>query len=137
MPYDAQGKPHHSASRAAFSDKANEGKKPAAAAAPAKEKPQGEGKEHDVSQMNIRDVVKQHGPAHEVHIFHDHEAGEHKVHSIHGEKHHHSQHDSADAAHHHARMAAGVMNPDQQEPTEEPDEANAAPQMASASIPGM
>jgi hypothetical protein len=102
----------------------------------------GKGGEHDVSHMKIQDVVKQHGPAHEMHSTHDHEAGQHHVHSIHGEKHHHSDHDTADAAHHHMGQALGVMNAAQNEPQdheqyETPDTEMAEQSRGSGGIPGM
>lgn len=53
-------------------------------------------------------VAQEHGPAQEVHVTHDHEAGAHHVHSIHPDGHeHHSDHGSVDEAHEHAKKVAG------------------------------
>jgi hypothetical protein len=142
--YDKQGNPHHSASRARLSDEMHSGKKPAAVA-PMKEKSagaaDGKGGEHDVSHMHIKDVVKQHGPAHEIHSTHDHEAGEHHVHSIHGEKHHHSDHDTHEDAHHHMGLALGVnaanKEPQDHEEFETPETEANEEARAGGSIPGM
>ena len=61
---------------------------------------------------NPEQMASEHGPAHEVHITHDHEGGKHHVHVVHGDGHeHHSDHPSADHAHHHAAVSAGVMAP--------------------------
>lgn len=52
-------------------------------------------------------VAEQHGPAHEVHIQHDHEGGMHHVHSLHPDGHEHqSQHGSAEEAHEHGKKLA-------------------------------
>lgn len=52
-------------------------------------------------------VAAEHGPAHEVHITHDHAAGMHHVHSMHPDGHeHHSDHGSAEEAHEHAKKLA-------------------------------
>ena len=49
-------------------------------------------------------TVAEHGPAHEVHMTHDHEAGQHHVHTVHPDGHeHHSDHGSAGEAHEHAK----------------------------------
>ena len=56
----------------------------------------------------IDQVVAEHGPAQEVHVKHDHEAGKHHVASHHGAHVHHSEHASAEEAHSHAAKAAGV-----------------------------
>jgi hypothetical protein len=54
-------------------------------------------------------VAKEHGPAHEVHMQHNHEAGEHHVHSMHPDGHeHHSMHGSVEEAHEHAKKLAGA-----------------------------
>jgi hypothetical protein len=61
-------------------------------------------------------VAQQHGPAHEVHIQHQHEAGMHHVHSMHPDGHeHHSDHASAEEAHEHAKKLAtgGEQEPDE------------------------
>jgi len=52
-------------------------------------------------------VAQEHGPAVEVNLMHNHEAGEHHVHSKHPDGHeHHSQHGSAAEAHDHAKQLA-------------------------------
>ena len=66
------------------------------------------GGENDVSEQPIHEVVAEHGPAHEVHITHDHEANTHHVESKHGTKTHHSDHESAEDAHEHGKAAAGL-----------------------------
>lgn len=61
-------------------------------------------------------IAEEHGPAHEVHIQHDHEAGQHHVTSEHPDGHHHeSDHEDAKHAHEHAAKLAGVAG------HEEPD----------------
>jgi hypothetical protein len=66
----------------------------------------------DVSGQDIHDVVKEHGPANEVHIMHDHESGTHHVESKHGDKMHESDHDSVEEAHEHGKCAAGICDHD-------------------------
>lgn len=71
-----------------------------------------DGTGEDVSHLDIHDVVQQHGPAHALHIAHS--EGAHHVHSVHGEgMHHHSEHDSREAAHQHAKVAAGMDDQDE------------------------
>ena len=88
-----------------------------AMAGEAEGKPTGEREEQLEEQVapGIHDEIKQmaaeHGPAHTVHIAHDHEAGRHDVHSMHPDGHEHrATHSSAMHAHHHAMHAAG-LNP--------------------------
>jgi hypothetical protein len=140
--YDSKGNPHHSASRARMADDmAKEKSAPKPAAAPMKKTGSADGKggEHDVSHMKIEDVVKQHGPAHEMHSTHDHEAGQHHVHTIHGEKHHHSDHDTAEDAMHHMRKAVGASMQEQppDEAEETPDNEMMASGGSAGSMPGM
>lgn len=53
-------------------------------------------------------IAQEHGPAHEVHMRHDHEAGEHEVVSMHPDGHQHrSMHGSAEEAHEHGKKLAG------------------------------
>lgn len=60
-------------------------------------------------------VAEEHGPAVEVTIQHNHEAGQHQVHSKHPDGHeHHSEHGSAQDAHEHAKKLAGEAEPDGQ-----------------------
>jgi hypothetical protein len=64
--------------------------------------PHGEGESGD-------NVAAVHGPAHEVHLFHDHANNRHEVHSVHQDGHQeHSEHASAEEAHMHAKAAAGI-----------------------------
>lgn len=66
----------------------------------------------------IQQVAAEHGPAHEIHMQHDHEGGVHHVHSVHHDGYeHHADHPSAEHAHAHAAHAAGVTPPE--EPEEE------------------
>ena len=52
-------------------------------------------------------IAEEHGPAHEVHITHDHAAGAHHVHSMHPDGHeHHSDHASVEEAHEHGKQLA-------------------------------
>lgn len=71
------------------------------------------------------EVAASHGPAHEVHITHDHEGGTHHVHSLHADGHeHHSDHGSAGEAHDHAKELAddGQGEPDGDEQPSEDEE---------------
>ena len=63
-------------------------------------------------------VAAEHGPATEIHVEHNHEAGQHHVQSMHPDGHeHHSDHGSVDEAHEHAKkLAGGGMNEEHQEP---------------------
>lgn len=71
--------------------------------------------EHEEEQPDhseIQQVAAEHGPAHTIHITHDHEAGQHHVHSLHPSGYeHHADHSHPMHAHHHAMHAAG-MNPE-------------------------
>jgi hypothetical protein len=63
--------------------------------------------EPDGDEGGAEQVVAQHGPAHTVHIAHDHEMGVHEVHSEHHDGHHHvSQHGSVEEAHEHGKKLA-------------------------------
>jgi hypothetical protein len=54
-------------------------------------------------------MAAEHGPAAELHIQHDHEAGRHSVHAKHPDGHEHdTEHASADEAHKYAADCAGV-----------------------------
>ncbi len=68
-------------------------------------------------------VAAEHGPAHEVHVTHDHEAGAHHVHSIHPDGHeHHSEHGSVQEAHEHAKKLAGAdMENERPEDEDQPE----------------
>ena len=80
---------------------------------------------------DIHEMVAQHGPAEKVEI--EHSEGKHTKVSHHGGKTHKSEHASAEEAHHHGMMAAGL----------EPGQEEAQPEMAGAGamqeggIPGM
>jgi len=139
MAYNAKdGSTHHSASRASLHDELGERKlnKPNAE----HRNPQSgvSGQTQDVSNMKIKDVVAKHGSAHEIHIKHDHAGGMHHVTSHHKGAHHKSTHGSADEAHMHAGMAAG-MNTGDEEETETPDEAanENEQEEGQGAIPGM
>lgn len=64
--------------------------------------------ENGPDEGDINDVVAQHGPAQEINIHHDHEAGKHKVTSSHDGHTHESEHGTAEEAHEHAKVAAGI-----------------------------
>jgi len=76
----------------------------------------------------IKNVVAEHGPAHEIHIAHDHEGQRSHVHSIHqtGQEHHaeHQGPEHVKLAHEHAMHAAG-HNPEAEEEKEEEREEEA------------
>jgi hypothetical protein len=86
------------------------------------EQPAGEGdggEEQDGSQ-----IAQEHGPAVEVNVMHNHEAGHHAVHSKHPDGHEHvsDHHESAEAAHEHAKkLAMSHEEPDGDEGMEEPE----------------
>jgi hypothetical protein len=90
-----------------------------------------DGDEGESSDMPIHEMVAQHGPAEKVEI--SHSEGKHTKVSHHGGKKHMSEHASAEEAHHHGMMAAGV----------EPGQEEAQPAMAGGGgmqeggIPGM
>lgn len=65
---------------------------------------------------DINSFVAQNGPADDVSIKHDDDAGEHTVESTHGGKKHKSKHASRDEAHMHAAQAAGLQPPQEQAP---------------------
>jgi hypothetical protein len=66
--------------------------------------------EPDGDEQDGAAVAEAHGPAHEVHLMHDHEGGRHEVHSVHPDGHTHmsSHHQSAAEAHDHAKKLAGA-----------------------------
>jgi len=81
---------------------------------------------------DIHEMVAQHGPAEKVMI--EHHEGKHTKTSHHGGKVHKSEHASAEEAHQHGMMAAGV-EPGQQE--EEAAMAGGGMQNGEGGIPGM
>lgn len=65
-------------------------------------------------------VVAEHGPAHTVHIKHDHAAGKHHVHSSHEDGHENmSEHGSAEEAHAEGTKLANVVSKKKEEKPEE------------------
>ena len=155
MPRDGQGNPVHSFGRGRLNDDMHKsrGMKGAMHAAP-KEKPEGE--EHEApenphagreeSPESIHEVVSEHGPAHTIHMHHDHEGGMHTVTSFHGEHHpdkeegagftHHSKHPSHHAAHKHAGHALGIGSPEH-EAKESPEFEAGEREGMGEGIPGM
>lgn len=105
----------------------------------------GGGKHRDVSHMDIADVVEKHGPAHQVHIQHDHDGGTHQVATHHGDTGdgghhvHKSKHKSVKAAHEHAMRAAGEEHEgtDEDEATPFAGEETADEEEAEHGIPGL
>lgn len=73
---------------------------------------------------DVESVVAQHGPAQEVHISHDHEAGRHHVESHHGGHVHQSEHGSAEEAHEHGKKAAGIQSEEGNQKPEEDEYAS-------------
>lgn len=82
------------------------------------DEPPAEGAPADHSE--IQQVTADHGPAHTVHMAHDHASGRSHVHSVHADGHeHHADHEGQSHvmnAHHHAMHAAGTPPLMQQEP---------------------
>jgi hypothetical protein len=67
-------------------------------------------------------IAEQHGPATEVNVMHQHEAGMHHVTSHHPDGHmHESDHGSAEEAHEHAKKLAGAGSGHSEEPDGEED----------------
>lgn len=73
---------------------------------------QAEEQVHPGIHEEIKGIAAEHGPAHEVHMAHDHAAQVSHVHSVHEDGHqHHAQHEGEGHvmnAHHHAMHAAGI-----------------------------
>lgn len=68
----------------------------------------------------VKRVAAEHGPAHEVHIAHNHEMGQHHVTSMHPDGYQHdADHASAEDAHEHGKHAAGVVEGAGDEPEPE------------------
>ena len=74
----------------------------------------------EMGQEDGAQVAQEHGPAQEVHMMHNDEAGSHEVHSTHPDGHSHmSQHGSREEAHEHGKKLAGIggeQEPDGDEP---------------------
>lgn len=69
-------------------------------------------------------VAAEHGPATEVHVMHNHEAGEHHVSSTHPDGHQHkSMHGSVDEAHEHGKKLAGGDGGEEHEGMDDEDDA--------------
>jgi|SRR5215475_3165479 len=66
--------------------------------------------DHDISSMDIGDVVRSHGPASKIEISHDGDL--HNVTSTHSGRRHSSTHPTSAAAHVHAGSAAGLSPED-------------------------
>jgi len=81
-----------------------------------------EGKEGMGDHEEIKQIAAQHGPAHEIHMAHDHMAKVSHVHSVHedGQQHHAEKmgEDHAMQAHHHAMHASGVTPGEEEEENE-------------------
>lgn len=59
-------------------------------------------------EMDGHAMAREHGPAVEVNVMHDHEGGRHMVHARHADGHEHqSEHGSAEEAHEHGKACAG------------------------------
>ena len=81
---------------------------------------QGDAGEQDKSDMDIHEVVNQHGPATKMESQHDHEAGHHSVTTHHKGAKHHSEHGSAEEAHQHMGHALGMgSGADEQQPSDQ------------------
>jgi hypothetical protein len=108
-------------------DAAHEGKEPGprAEAKQLQQMPDGTSQdrmEEEPDHGMIQQVAAEHGPAHTIHMTHDHENGMHHVHSVHPDgMEHHADHKSAMHAHHHAMHAAGV-NPEGTDHSPEPEQ---------------
>jgi hypothetical protein len=83
---------------------------------------QAEEQVHPGIHEEIKGIVAQHGPAHEIHMAHDHAGMKSMTHSVHEDGHEHqAQHDGEEHAmhaHHHAMHAAGMTPPEEPEPGE-------------------
>jgi len=83
------------------------------------EQPAGESDGGEHTPEEAAQTVEEHGPASEVHMTHDHEAGMHHVQTMHPDGHeHHSDHGSMEEAHEHAKH---LSQPAGEEQHEEPD----------------
>lgn len=144
----ADGTHHHSASRARFHDEmmAEKSKKPDGEKPPVGKETMHahshKGGAHDVSETPIHEVVKKHGPATHVFSEHDHEAEKHHVHTVHGEKHHHSDHETSEDAHEHMGNALGhgMENEDEEQDGAEPyggEETEEEEEAEGHAIPGL
>lgn len=111
--------------------KAYDERAPKKNAAPSAENDEAAGGEEKMPQ-DIHEMVAEHGPAEKVEIMH-HE-GKHTKVSHHGGKMHTSEHASAEEAHQHGMMAAG-MEPGQEE--EQQSQMAGAGGMQEGGIPGM
>jgi hypothetical protein len=80
---------------------------PKASPAPHDDEMPGEG---DMDEQDGAQIAEEHGPATSIQIQHDHDMGHHTVMSEHPDGHQHQSdhHESAEAAHEHARKLSGV-----------------------------
>lgn len=141
------GSTHHSAGRASLHDSMSAGAEKKQNVAPMK-KPGGEKKiapSHPApSPHSIQEHVSQHGPAHKMTHHHDrHGTGKHHVTTHHGdteEAMHHSEHDTAEAAHAHMGVAMGATETPEQEAAETPEQQmgeNEGAEQHMGKIPGL
>lgn len=155
MPRDKMGNPAHSFGRARLNDEMEENKRHTAKVVNPRSRAEGHQPDPDStmeesSAEDIRDVVAEHGPAKEVHSYHDHEGGKHHVTTYHGEHRHgkeegagfthHSNHASAEEAHTHIGKALGVAEENEDEESPEArmsEEKMPAMHHAAHAIPGM
>jgi hypothetical protein len=126
MPMDSQGNPRSGFGRTSYANEAHSAHTQGPKNMPAKKPSASGGGESpagdDVSKMDIGAVVAKHGPATHV-TMEKGEGGGHHVHSIHGGKHHHSDHEDAAEAHAHMGRAMGMGGEDESEvPEESPDD---------------
>jgi hypothetical protein len=140
MPRDAQGNPAHSFGRARRQDESHQNALQHASKAvdpksrPAGKQPDPDSTMQESSPEDIHDVVNEHGPATEIHMKSDHEAGVHQVSSTHGSFTHHSKHGSVHEMHKHASKALGMSEGDEKET---PEFESAEESKPTHSIPGM
>jgi hypothetical protein len=118
MQESKDGKRHGNSFRMKRYDAAHEGKGPGPKAEAKDIEMPHEQEEHMEEQVHpgihdeIKQIAEQHGPAHEVHVQHDHAGQMSHIHSVHQDGHeHHGEHNGPEHvmhAHHHAAEAAGV-----------------------------
>lgn len=104
----SDGKKFSMSSRKRQHDKGIQGKMDMGKTDPLATPNEGEESPEDMGMEDPSQVASEHGPATEVHMMHDHEAGSHQVHSTHPDGHTHmSEHGSAEEAHEHGKKLAG------------------------------
>jgi hypothetical protein len=142
--------PAHSFGRAKLQDEKHKSMQNASKVVNDKSRPSGHQPDPDAemreeSPEDIHDVVNEHGPAHTIHMKHDHENGVHQVTSFHGDHEpgkeghdgftHHSKHGSHHEAHKHAGHALGLG--EEHEAKETPEYESKEESAMSGAIPGM